>query len=380
MSRALAALLLLGLGLPGAAEGQTATRYVAFGDSITAGTGDDPEREAKGYPPRLAAELADRGVDAEVVNRGLGGETTGEGLTRLEEVLAEGGDVLLLMEGTNDVSRRVSLETIRFNLAEMARKAAAAGLETVHATVVPRQPTARTDGSNRTTARLAGEIRDLAWSSSRSLVDPFEVFIATPDVFTDLYVGGEDTVHPNAAGYDRLALIFADALTGVDRVPPVAGLIEPADGAQEVPGSAEIRLDLFDFGEGIDLATSGLLVNGEPVAALGTGSTSRLRLRYRPATPLTGVVTVGLRAQDRAQPPNRVERTVARFQIEGDLALPGDLDGDRRVDGADLVRFALAFGARQGEGRYQAAADFDRNGIIDGSDLAVLAANFGRSA
>ncbi len=72
MSRALAALLLLGLGLPGAAEGQTATRYVAFGDSITAGTGDDPEREAKGYPPRLAAELADRGVDAEVVNRGLG--------------------------------------------------------------------------------------------------------------------------------------------------------------------------------------------------------------------------------------------------------------------------------------------------------------------
>ncbi|MDE2975911.1 MAG: hypothetical protein OXU63_00150, partial [Acidobacteriota bacterium] len=35
------------------ATAQTPDHCKAFGDSITAGVGDDPEREAPGYPPRL---------------------------------------------------------------------------------------------------------------------------------------------------------------------------------------------------------------------------------------------------------------------------------------------------------------------------------------
>ncbi|MND05709.1 hypothetical protein D3C83_266710 [compost metagenome] len=50
------------------------------------------------------------------------------------------------------------------------------------------------------------------------------------------------------------------------------------------------------------------------------------------------------------------------------------------MDGADLLRFALAFGASQGQGRYNSRIDLNLDGIIDGEDLALLAANFGESS
>ena len=55
----------------------------------------------------------------------------------------------------------------------------------------------------------------------------------------------------------------------------------------------------------------------------------------------------------------------------------GDADGSGRVDGVDLVRLALAFGAMQGEERYNAAVDINRDGIVDGFDLNILAEFFG---
>ena len=76
-----------------------------------------------------------------MLNRGVGGEKTPEGLSRIDQVLDEGGDVLLLMEGSNDISRNISIETTLFDLGEMARRAEERGLEVVHATVIPRIPT-----------------------------------------------------------------------------------------------------------------------------------------------------------------------------------------------------------------------------------------------
>src|SRR6185503_5607520 len=104
---------LLGLWAVVRASPQSPTIYVAFGDSITQGTGDELQRG--GYPPRLQDRLVASGRSAQVRNRGLGGETTTEGLSRINAVLAEGGDVLLLMEGTNDIARNISIETTAFN-------------------------------------------------------------------------------------------------------------------------------------------------------------------------------------------------------------------------------------------------------------------------
>lgn len=58
----------------------------------------------------------------------------------------------------------------------------------------------------------------------------------------------------------------------------------------------------------------------------------------------------------------------------------GDVDGSGKVDGFDLSRFGIAFGATAGSPRYDAAADLDHNGVVDGADLAILAGHFGHAA
>lgn len=383
MTRRALPLFALALLVPMMSGAQTTpTRYIAFGDSITWGFGDDPNRAEQGYPPRLEALLNSRGVSAEVENRGLNNETTGEALSRINTVLNNTpGDVLLLMEGTNDVNARVSNETIVANLDQIAERAETRGMQVVHATLIPRHPGAMHDGNNRITADLAARIRELAWSEQRRLADPFEVFFfQTPNVFTTHYVGGSDRLHPNAVGYDLLARVFADVLTNVDNVPPVTGRIEPRDDAQGVPATTPIRVDLYDFGTGIDLSATRLLINNQEVETPITGSSSKVEIRYDPPQPLAGVVFVGIRSRDMANPPNTIERTLAQFVVAGTTFLRGDIDRDGRVDGADLLAFAPRFGAREGDGRYRTFADLNDDGFIDGQDLALLAANFGRSS
>ncbi|HXO19133.1 MAG TPA: GDSL-type esterase/lipase family protein [Thermoanaerobaculia bacterium] len=369
-------LAIVALAAPAAAQ----TRYIAFGDSITFGVGDDPNRAESGYPPRLQALLAFRGVSATVSNQGLPGEDTAGGLSRLDRVLAAGGDVLLLMEGTNDVNEKVSVETTAFNLEAMAEKAAASGLSTVHLTVIPRMPDANTDGSNRLTAELAGRVRGLAWANGRKLADTFEVFFhETPNVFHLDYLGGTDKLHPNSAGYDLMAQIVDDALAGIDRVPPVTGAIDPPDGATDVSPDTKILVTLYDFGAGIDLANTKLSINGQEVDTPLSGDSKKAQILYTPPAPALGVVSVGLRSRDLANPPNTVDRLISQFQIAGTTFLPADFNHDGRVDGNDLARLALAFGAHRFDSRFDLEVDLNGDGIIDGKDLAILAADFGKS-
>lgn len=379
-ARALALLLVLAAAFALAGPAVAQTRYLAFGDSITAGAGDDPDRVEPGYPPRLEALLQGAGVNAVVANHGLGGERTPEGLTRIDGVLP-GGDVLLLMEGSNDISRMISIETTRFNLNQMALKAERQSIEAVQATLIPRIPWANIDSENVFNQRLCELIRNTAGSRGRRLADNFEVFGSLPDPFSDYYI--QDPIdrvgHPNADGYDVMAQVFFEVLQGVDTVPPVTGVMSPRVGDRNVPPGVRIDVDVWDFGEGVDLANTSLLVNGEVVAAVPGGDSRMATFRYQPPEPLAGVVTLGLRSQDLALPANTVDRQISRFIIAGTVFLGGDLDESGRVDGHDLVRFARHFGSVLGGGNYDSDSDFNGDGFIDGNDLAVLAANFGRS-
>lgn len=377
-----AALLFLLASLAGSATvanaQTTVRRYIAFGDSITEGVGDNPNRAELGYPPRLEELLNQRGVSAQVENRGQAGETTSGGLSRINRVLDNGGDVLLLMEGTNDVNDRTSNETIAFNLDEIARRAEARGMEVVHGTLIPRNG-ANHDGNNRITADLNGRIRELAYANDRELADPFEVILyQTTDPLRTLYVGGADKLHPNAAGYDVIARVFADVLTNVDDVPPVTGQISPRIEEPRVAGTAQIAIDLYDFGAGIDLAQTRLIINDVEVEAPLQGNSEKLEIRYNPVTPFRGPVSVVLESRDLATPPNSMSRVVTFFEVEAGAPLAGDVDRDGRIDGEDLVALAVSFGATSNDVRYNARADFNRDGRIDGVDLSSLAANFGR--
>jgi lysophospholipase L1-like esterase len=370
----------LALALLAACPAVAADHYVAFGDSITEGVGDDPARTAKGYPPRLQALLTQAGVDAVVDNRGVGGEKTPEGLDRIDEVLVSGG-ILLLMEGSNDISREISVETTRFNLREMARKAESQGMTVIHATVIPRIPQAHVDPENLINERLNQNIRDLAYGRQRKLADNFEVFWEIPNRYNTHYlIQADDFVgHPNAQGYDVMARVFFETIRDVDHVPPVTGIIDPADGERGVPAGTPLSIDVIDFGAGIDVAGLTLLANGVALTPTVTGSGRQVHLGFAPTQPWSGAVNVTLRARDLASPVNSVDRQIARFYVAGTTFLGGDVDRDGRVDGNDLVRLARAFGARLGAPRYSASADLNSDGVVDGVDLAILASNFGRS-
>ena len=372
--RLAAAITVVAIAFGAGATAQTPTRCKAFGDSITAGVGDDPGREAPGYPPRREELVPGLAVD----NRGVGAERTPEGLARIDGVLAEPGDCLLLMEGTNDISRDISPETTLFNLDRMASRAAGAGRTPYHATLIPRLLNARFDPNNVENQDLAQAIRLLAARQGRGLIDPFEVFSTRARLFREYYYAGEEDPvgHPNGTGYDLLARVFADTLLATDTVPPVPTRLSPAHGASQVPAEATVEVEMRDFGSGIVEGSARLVVGGAPAPAPFVDDDGRgLHWSYKPHAPLSGVVTMTLRAWDLNG--NVYNRLLGRFEVYGAVIPPGDVDRDGRVTGSDLVRLGLAFGAGARSRRYDADADVDGSGQVDGEDLAILAANFG---
>ncbi|MGA2526457.1 MAG: GDSL-type esterase/lipase family protein [Smithellaceae bacterium] len=89
---------------------------VAFGDSLTFGTGVEP---AQSYPAVLEKMIGRR-----VVNAGVPGEVTVDGLSRLPEILErEKPALLLLCHGGNDQLRRLNQQQAANNIREMIRLA-----------------------------------------------------------------------------------------------------------------------------------------------------------------------------------------------------------------------------------------------------------------
>lgn len=373
-----AALLAALAAWPAVSPGLAETRYVAFGDSITEGIDHDELclcqcSEECGYPRRLERLLRNAGVDATLINRGLGGEKTPEGLTRLEAVLQDPGDVLLLMEGTNDISRAISPETTLFNLAEMARKATAAGMETVHVTLIPRYPQARIDADNVLNGSLARNIRELAFDHGRRLADPFEVFLAIPNVFETHYgnVPTDGVGHPTSFGYDSLARVFFNVLRERDRVAPVLGFVEPADGSEDLSPLSRVRLRLYDFGTGIDLDETRLLVDGSEVPYQAVGDPQRFELSYFPDLPLPNPASIRLRTQDLEDPPNTVDRLVTSFTVTAEIPQPCTPD-----------EVTLCIDDKPGDGRFKVTMDWqtELNGGRSGQAFATPLALVGLPA
>lgn len=89
---------------------------VAFGNSLTFGTGAEPKEN---YPAVLEKMIGRR-----VVNAGVPGEVTGDGLLRLPEVLErEKPALLLLCHGGNDQLRRLNQQQAANNIREIIRLA-----------------------------------------------------------------------------------------------------------------------------------------------------------------------------------------------------------------------------------------------------------------
>ncbi len=380
---AIAALAAAGAGSRAAA---IEIKVLAFGDSLTFGIGDE---EGLGYPKRLEPML---GENATVVNLGEPAEETAMGLSRIGPALGEGGDVLLLMEGTNDVTHMVegglSVESTLANIDAMITKTREAGIEPVLSSVVPRSPRARRDRKNRVTASFVGELRELAISRNLRFADAYDLFDpeTVPEVFADYYDNDEaDRIgHLNGVGYDKLANAFADLLNKIDSQPPVVGNFEPGPLPNKVPADIRIRIPVYDFknGDGLDLEATRLLINGNVVAdgTDGNGDNKKVELVHQGKKALGCRAVLRVLARDLAQPPNALDRTVAIYDIDGRTVLPGDVNFDCSIDGADLVSFALHFGLDSTDPGYLLTWDFTRDGFIDEIDLDTLSRNFGKSS
>jgi hypothetical protein len=61
-----------------------------------------------------------------------------------------------------------------------------------------------------------------------------------------------------------------------------------------------------------------------------------------------------------------------------EVTIPGDLNGDFKVNLEDLVQLALAYGSKPGDPNWNPNADIDNSGTVGLSDLVILAQHYGQ--
>lgn len=97
---------------------------VFMGDSLTAGYG---LAEEEAFPAVLERKLGEDGLRVRVVNAGVSGDTSAGGLRRLDWLLKQNPDVLVVGLGGNDALRGQPVEEIASNLRAIIVKARHAG-------------------------------------------------------------------------------------------------------------------------------------------------------------------------------------------------------------------------------------------------------------
>ena len=95
-------------------------RVVFVGTSLTAGLGLDPD---SAYPALIQRKADSAGLRVTVVNAGVSGETSAGALRRIDWVLREPLDVLVLETGANDGLRALRVDSTRANLEAILTRA-----------------------------------------------------------------------------------------------------------------------------------------------------------------------------------------------------------------------------------------------------------------
>ena len=103
----------------GAASAPAGPRVVFLGDSLTAGYG---LAEDQAFPALLGVLLQQEGRGIEVVNAGVSGDTTAGGLARIDWILDQEPDVVVVGLGGNDALRGLPLDGTEENLREIVTR------------------------------------------------------------------------------------------------------------------------------------------------------------------------------------------------------------------------------------------------------------------
>ncbi|QJR15862.1 GDSL-type esterase/lipase family protein [Usitatibacter palustris] len=163
---------------------------LAFGDSLTFGTGASP---SESYPAALESL-----IERKVVRSGVPGETSEEGLARLPGVLDEvQPKLLLLCHGGNDFLRKLDDAKTAENVRAMVKLARERGI------AVMILATPKPAGIGTTMLPFYADI-------GRENAIPVEGAVLN-DVLTDRSLKA-DLVHPNGKGYRKIAEAIAKVL------------------------------------------------------------------------------------------------------------------------------------------------------------------------
>jgi lysophospholipase L1-like esterase len=193
------------------------SRYVALGDSLTAGRGDfGPDGRPVGWARRLAELLTGRtGVSCALTNLAVDGATVGRVLAdQLPHVRDLGPDLVSATVGMNDIrSPEFSPGGFAADVGQLLDALAQTGATILTCTlpdiadVVPLPPE-YVSIARRRLAQASDIIREQAAVRGAVCLDTWAMkdVASRPDLFT------ADRLHPNASGHRTLAAVFADLL------------------------------------------------------------------------------------------------------------------------------------------------------------------------
>jgi len=212
--------LLLTLALMQSQPATGSTIIVAMGDSTTAGTPafqsprESPPRGSGDETSQYAYWLMKAHPDWTVVNQGIDGQRSDQIHARFEEdVIAKRPAVVVIIAGVNDVYQGRDALHVETELAAMYRRAREAGVRVVAGSIIPYN-TATADQNVR-----MHEIND--WIRKACEADPAAMrFVDTRAAVAigqslDLLANTPDGLHPDAAGYSKMADVIGPAIAGL---------------------------------------------------------------------------------------------------------------------------------------------------------------------
>lgn len=194
-------------GVPGAASKESITvaaaratattvgaRVLILGTSLTAGLGLDPD---SAYPAVLQRLADSSGYRTTIVAAGLSGETSAGALRRVDWLLRDKADVVVIETGANDGLRGLRVDTTRANIIAIVRKVREANPQS---RVLLAQMEAPPNLGQQYTRDFHETFMTVSRDEGITLIPFFLNGVAG-----DRDLNQEDGIHPNAEGARRAA-------------------------------------------------------------------------------------------------------------------------------------------------------------------------------
>jgi len=237
--------------------------YTAFGDSITNGVVYDPDRrDSAGYRGPLQDMLRAFFRFGTVFNAGVDGEPTSDGVGRIDNAIsAQNPQVILIMEGTNDILSAIDVDVIVFNLRRMVQRSyeEKPDIKPFLAQLPPRLdpgPEGFNGPGNGRIDEVNAALIEVGQEERAVIVD-----MNTP--IDGHYELMSNHVHPSIAGYEVMAVQWYDAIRPVVLADTNRGDL---DDSGRTDGIDLVQLALaFGSIEGEDRYTTAADINGDGI-------------------------------------------------------------------------------------------------------------------